>query len=376
MKIKHLATSLIAAALTLTLAIIAPLTNLAGAATTTHYLAFTSDIHGKNTDLANAFTGMPENVEYVSLIGDMVGEGGGSQPAFYSQTLLDIVQDKFPGVTASNMSIIWADHDANVTDDAGIVKVDGGYNSGQIFVQNDADGNPLYYIYGIGYYEMIKGGTTSQAAAADFKTWVATIDTSIPVIVLCHVPLHAARGDNYGATYWTEALNYAATGVEDLVGSSETKDVIRDVFYFYGHNHTVDKTEYFATVGDTVDVQVDNSSALLGYSESELTTAGHTLTTSTSTDDELGTTVTATGLPSKVFFTSLVTGYIKTSGNATLMSIDDDKVSLTKYNNGAEVSLGTNISSKENMANTFTLTRVATNEDDSAPKAPDTGVVK
>ena len=44
-----------------------------------HYLAFASDRHGNTSAIEQAFAGMPSSegasVEYVSIIGDMVGSG-------------------------------------------------------------------------------------------------------------------------------------------------------------------------------------------------------------------------------------------------------------------------------------------------------------
>lgn len=59
------------------------------------------------------------------------------------------------------------------------------------------------------------------------------------MIAIGHVPIHALRNDNRGASYWNDALNYASTGSVD--GSK----VIRDVVYLHGHNHTSESTEYF-----------------------------------------------------------------------------------------------------------------------------------
>lgn len=336
-----------------------------GANTNSHYLAFTSDVHGQNSKLETAFLGMPSSVEYVGLIGDMVGEGGGAHPVYTSSSLMSIAQGAFSNIDSNSMSIIWADHDISVQDDANIVKIwngfedpDNGYNSGEI-LKNDN-----YYIYVIGYYHMLKGGGISKSAAQDFKDWIDTVeDKTKPIIVLGHVPLVAKRGDNKGATYWNEALNYAATGVEGLDDAVKTAEVTRNVFYFYGHNHTVDSTEYYYAPGGTMNVQVDTASAGSGV-------------LTTSTDEELGT-VSAEGIDVNVFYHALITGYIKTSGNATLMEISDDKITLTKYNNGSTVSLGTNGTTGEILAPSVEIPRIAaptpTPEPDFVPSVPNAG---
>jgi len=114
--------------------------------------------------------------------------------------------------------------------------------------------SPDYCIYAVGFYHMTSGGDISLEAAESFKTWVDGVDKSIPVIVLCHVPIQAMRGDNYGAPYWNEALNYAATGIEGITGEDAGHEIIRDVIFLYGHNHTVDKTEYLFRAGSTMTV--------------------------------------------------------------------------------------------------------------------------
>lgn len=345
-----------------------------------HYLAFTSDVHGQNSKLDTAFLGMPSTVEYVGLIGDMAGEGGGAHPEYNSSDLLAIAKSHFSGIDSSSAAIVWADHDISVHDDANIVKIwngfesaENGYNSGEILKTAD------YYVYVIGYYHMLKGGDISKTAAQEFKDWVNNIeDKTKPIIVLGHVPLVAKRGDNNGATYWNEALNYAATGVEGLDDAAKTAEVTRNVFYFYGHNHTVDATEYYYAPGGVMNVQIDTTVG----TEEQLSASGVTVKTINSTDTELGS-VTAKGVDVNVFYNALITGYIKTSGNATLMEIGEKAISLTKYNNGEKVSLGTDGTTGETLAETLKITRISAPEDpedsddsddsSSAPLVPNSG---
>ena len=314
-----------------------------GAASDEHHLAFASDYHNTDGSIRNAFAGMPEDVEFVGMVGDMVGEMGNMRPAYDSQMILDLVREVFPDLDNTNISIIWADHDTNVNDNAGIVKCVGGTGSGQIFAGTNTDSSPAYYIYAIGHYDMTEGDGRSTEAAAAFKTWVRELDHTIPVIVLCHVPLQAIRGDNKGASYWNEALNYAATGVEGITSTDMTADIIRNVLYLNGHNHTVDPVEYYFGAGSTMNVQVDNS------------------------DDQSGPSISpggefppfnpggpggqrppfrpgrkAEGVLSNIYYTSLTAGYLKTSENATLVTVSNGALTLTKSSAGQIVSLGTN----------------------------------
>ena len=94
--------------------------------------------------------GLPEDVEYVSLIGDMVGDRGNFQPEYDSREILDLVREVFPELDNESVSIVWATHDLNVHDeDAGIVKCMDGVSE-LIREGLNQDGSPAYYIYGIG----------------------------------------------------------------------------------------------------------------------------------------------------------------------------------------------------------------------------------
>ncbi|MBP3892663.1 MAG: hypothetical protein J6D34_01320 [Atopobiaceae bacterium] len=344
--------------------------------TDVHHLVFASDYHNTEGSIHNAMEGMPSDVEYVSLIGDLVGGGRDRAPVYQSWDILSLVQDVFPALGNTNVSLIWADHDSAVDDEGtGIVKCAGGYGSGPIYEGRNEDGSAAYYIYVVAFYEMKQGGAVSGEAAADFKTWVDGIDPTIPVIVLCHMPIQCKRGDNLGALYWNEALNYAATGVEGIVSTDATARITRNVVFLCGHNHTVSPDEFYFGAGGTMEVQVDTSTENSAYSAEALAADGTTVMTAQVEDEEFaeedlglqepaavgalddggsadaGTTDEtpkpcprpgreAKGVTSNIYYTSLVVGYLKTGGNATLMTIDDANVTLEKHNGGQVVALG------------------------------------
>lgn len=304
-----------------------------------HHLAFASDYHSTEGSIENALSGMPEDVEYVSLIGDMVGDRGGSHPEYESGEILDLVREVFPKLDSTSVSIVWATHDLSVNDEGtGIVKCMDGVSE-LIREGTNEDNSPAYYIYGIGHYDMSRGDAVSAGAASAFKEWVKGINHTIPVIVLCHVPLQASRGDNHGASYWNEALNYAATGMEGITTTDTTADIIRNVLFLHGHNHTNDPQEYFFGAGTTLSVQVDKSQAQ-------------------GTEDPRprpGPGGRAEGVLSNIFYTSLTAGYLKTSGNATLVTVADGALTLTKYNGGQTVGLGVDGNTKDPMADSVTI---------------------
>ena len=314
-----------------------------------HHLAFASDYHNTEGSIQNAMEGMPEDVEYVSLIGDMVGDRGGSHPEYESKEILDLVQEVFPELDNESVSIVWADHDASVDDEGtGIVKCMDGVSE-LIREGINKDNTPAYYIYGIGFYDMKNGNSVSADAASVFKKWVNKVNHTIPVIVLCHMPIQASRGDNNGASYWNEALNYAATGVEGITTTDVTADITRNVLFLHGHNHTNDPVEHYFGAGTTLSVQVDKSSE----QSNEPKPTGDSAHPSGGTQRPPHRK--AEGILSNIYYTYLTAGYLKTSGNATLVSIVDGALNLTKFNGGQTVSLGSDGVTSDPMGESLTI---------------------
>ena len=293
-----------------------------------HYIAVASDRHENTNAIKAAMAGMPSGVEYVCLNGDMsnfasnktaVAPGRArAQDPYNTSDVLSEVQDAFPKLGSDSVSIIYADHDANATDDADIMKcinvADDGTKpiptasaadddsvskgaSGLIFEGPDGDGDddPDYYVYGVSFYDMTNTGVSeSTQAFMDFAD--QTGDENAPIIVIGHVPIHSKRGDNLGATYWSEALNYAATGSETV---ENTSDITRDVCYIYGHNHTVDKKEYISYPGESLDIQAP-------------------------ADD-------GAAVNSVIGYTYLTGGYLNENHTSTLVTVENGQLSFNKY---------------------------------------------
>lgn len=80
-----------------------------------------------------------------------------------------------------------------------------------------------------------------------FLAWANALTDRKPLFVMSHIPLHAHRTDNTGALLWAQALNQAAEH--------------RDVFVFFGHNHTAEHLTpferecYFVPAGSVLPVQ-------------------------------------------------------------------------------------------------------------------------
>ena len=298
------------------------------AANSTHYIAVASDRHNNSEAIGIAMKKMPTSVEYVCLNGDMTdfaasGSGDGEPPssgsvrkqmAYNTSTVLGEVQAVFPKLTSENVSIEYGSHDANATDDAGIMKCadtsllpsENAADKNEIsqgrsgLIYTGYDGNtPAYYVYGVSYYDMMNPGDTAEESTGELPEGgkksseafmkFADENPGVPIIAVGHVPVHAKRGDNLAASYWNDALNHAAV---DLDGNP------RDVVYLHGHNHTSEKTEYFLLPGDTMKVQ--------GTSRKE-------------------------SIDSVISYTYVTAGYLRDNHTATLVAVKDGRLSIKKY---------------------------------------------
>ncbi len=318
-----------------------------------HYLVFASDYRSAQNRIETSMSGMPSNVEYVSLIGDMAGETAGDHPKYKSSEILTHVQNVFPKLDNKSVSVIWADHDSSVSDKGtDIVKGKGGYESGLIYTGKNSDGSKAYYIYSIGFNHMTDGGGASAQAASAFKSWVKKTDPSIPVIVVSHVPLQALRGDNNGALYWSEALNYAATGTEGIVSTGQSGTTIRNVLFLSGHNYTADPEEYYFAAGSTMDVQIDpEGGELQSYAN------GLSVHSVSVYDEELKGYTKGRGVTTNIYYTAMTPGYLKTNGNASLVEINDKNIVIRKYNSVKPVSAGADGKTKEKLDEVVTIQR-------------------
>ena len=285
-----------------------------------HNIAIATDRHGDAEAIGSAFAGMPADMEYVCLGGDMVDKG-----AYDSSMLLSEVQAVF-GVDESgnqimsnkNVSVLYGySHDKDVNDDAGIMYGRDAGDSGLMFTGHNSDGMPAYYIYEVAYYDMSsKSAQTDSDAAKEFVRWIKEeAQASVPIIVVCHMPLHYQRKDNGYAVAWNKALNYAATGVEDLTASGH--EITRNVIFLHGHNHTSEKNaEYYIPVGSTMEIF-------------------------------------SSDYPSYIYYTHTTAGYLRDNKAATLIAVDDEKITVSKYSNGAVTSTYAAQGAKSQFSDTY-----------------------
>ena len=61
----------------------------------TFYLAFASDLHGLDDVIENGMKDFPTDISYVSIIGDMVGDGGGDAPVFQTSSVIQRIGETF-----------------------------------------------------------------------------------------------------------------------------------------------------------------------------------------------------------------------------------------------------------------------------------------
>ena len=239
------------------------------------YLMFASDRHGDDKVITNILSNYPygTQVEYVGLDGDMVD-------GFTEYDATAVAGEATQIAANATVQIMYGSHDKNAQNADGILYRE----SGMLF---DGDG---YCVYGITFDGMgsKKGAENAAAEADEFKKWVSQIDPSEVIFVLSHKPMHALRGDNQGAIYWHDVLNDAAT--------DDDGNIVRNIIFFHGHNHSEDGTEYLINAGETLTVA--------------------------STDGDV---------QEQIFYTYVTAGYLKDNQDATMVVITDASVTLEKW---------------------------------------------
>lgn len=263
-------------AMVLSFAVVAVSAEETGNDTAIKYLMFASDRHGDDEVITNILSSYPygTQVEYVGLDGDMVD-------GFSEYDVTAVAGEATQIAVNATVQIMYGSHDKNAQNADGILYRE----SGMLF---DGDG---YCVYGITFDGMgsKKGAENAAAEADEFKKWVSQIDPSEVIFVLSHKPMHALRGDNQGAIYWHEVLNDVAT--------DDDGNIVRNIIFFHGHNHTEDGTEYMINAGDTMTIA--------------------------STEGDI---------QDQVFYTYVTAGYLKDNQDATMVAVTDASITLEKWN--------------------------------------------
>ena len=197
----------------------------------------------------------------VILNGDFVGGGRTPTPVF---SMADIYREIDSVLNINTVDVIlgYGSHDTNCSD---------GYEA---FLSGPrrCDG---YYVYGISFAQMSfatdsaaraaiamppgpppgrKGysgldtldrrGLSAESATRNFSQWVESLADNAPIVVMTHMPLHAHRKDNLGASVWLGALKKAA--------------LRHDVIVIWAHNHTVEQGRPGEESGDEAHIERSN----------------------------------------------------------------------------------------------------------------------
>ncbi len=268
-----------------------PVTALtADAAEDAHYLVFATDRHTttsgavESTVFPAVLTTIADKagVDYVCLGGDMVDR----QNEYSTATILKEAQSAVGTLDASTVQIVAGNHDEGCSDALGMF-----FDESKVIKSGDD-----YYVYGVTYAD-VNSASSAQSAAGAFASWAEALTDNKVIVVMSHMPLHEFRNDNKGASYWHEALNAAAL--------DENGNLVRDIVFLHGHNHTEDKNNYQYAVGE-----------------------GYTIEDNTAVTN---------------YYTYGTAGYLRDNKEATLVAIDDSTITLTRYNTSGDTSWNTTI---------------------------------
>ena len=178
-----------------------PLT--AYADTTTRYLAFTSDVHDNTEDLEIWLEHLSNVPEYVIFGGD------------YSYT---------GATTAADCAGIVA----GIYSGAGCVLARGNHDTGSGYDEGLEVSNDDYAIYALDSTNGILEGAFTSDDRDNLKSALESIDSSIPVFVVAHHPIH----------YYGGRTTQNASAMIDLLNDYS------NVIYLWGHNHSVNDVNY------------------------------------------------------------------------------------------------------------------------------------
>ena len=195
---------------------------------------FGSDVHGKDSDLKSVLGGvnLSVNASAIGLVGD---------------TCLTVskTESTVAGALGYAPSVVFSYAAGHDTENSADIK--NNWDESKLAFSNDN-----YYIYTIRESDMESSSAASSAAAA-FTAWANSADTSKPVFIISHKPLHSRRNDNAGAATWYTAISAAAEKM--------------DIVFFWAHNHTnessVDTNAYYVEKDGTETISVQGGSTVV-----------------------------------------------------------------------------------------------------------------
>lgn len=224
------------------------------ASATSNDIFFATDMHGKTSNFTNVLASVKKDTD----IG-IVALGGDYELSVTA--IKNSVNSVFP---EAEVLLTTGNHD-----NAG----SGLLRTGEAYV------NDHFSIFMMAYDDF--KNTNALSSLSDYLKNYNTNKTTSgkPLFIVSHLPLHADRRDNTNAYRYANLLNEYGKSI--------------DIIFLWGHNHTVDKTLYFKTIGD------------------ELAPEG--------------------GSKIKLNFTYVTAGYIK-EGYGTAVRVNDDTITFQRYN--------------------------------------------
>jgi len=172
-------------------------------ASTTSYLAFTSDVHDNTSGLETWLEHLSQIPDYVVFGGDYSYNGGTS-----AQACANIAAGVFSGIQCV---LAKGNHDTG-----------SGYNEGLV-VDNDN-----YAIYALDSTNGMNDGVFSSGDLDNLETALESVDSTVPFFIIAHHPIH----------YYGGRTTQNASAMIDLLNQYS------NVIYLWGHNHSVSDENY------------------------------------------------------------------------------------------------------------------------------------
>ncbi len=237
MRFKHLMRTQIFTVLLAVSMVFSLIPMMATAAEVTSYIALTSDVHGTGGNLENWLTSLQNNgttsLDYFIFGGDYPTWGQEETAAANAVSYRTMVKEAFNDVP---VALTRGNHDTS-----------GDY--GNPYDKGAQYNGPEFAVYVLPAYQLdgvssgVYGGqgfTTS--AMNDLGSFLSGIDTSKPVFVASHFPIH----------YYSSSMSTRTS-----TNASQMIDLLNEypnVIFVYGHNHTLGDTNYkiIKTAGDSM----------------------------------------------------------------------------------------------------------------------------
>ncbi len=220
----------------------------------TNDIFFATDVHGKTANFTNVLSAVKKDTSV-----GVVALGGDYEVS--ASSLQSYVRSVFPD---AKTFFTTGNHDTT---------------GNSLQKTGEAFTNEHYSLFLIAYEDFKNANAVSSLTnyLKSYNTNQKTVGK--PLFIMSHLPLHADRHDNTNAYKYADLLNKYGKTI--------------DIIYMWGHNHTVDKTLWYKTIGD------------------EITTEG--------------------GSKIKLNFSYITAGYIK-EGYGLAVRVNADTITFQRYN--------------------------------------------